>query len=74
MLFPIGEPNTAFAKYFIGQSYLYPVSKEQVGIFNVTFEPGCRNNWHIHNAEKGGGQILVCIAGKAEIREWLDKS
>lgn len=70
MLFPIGEPNTAFAKYFIGQSYLYPVSKEQVGIFNVTFEPGCRNNWHIHNAEKGGGQILVCIAGKGWYQEW----
>lgn len=70
MLFPIGEPNTAFAKYFIGQSYLSPVSKSQVGIFNVTFEPGCRNNWHIHNAEKGGGQILVCIAGKGWYREW----
>ncbi len=70
MLFPIGEPNTAFAKYFIGQSYLYPVSKEQVGIFNVTFEPGCRNNWHIHKAEKGGGQILVCIAGKGWYQEW----
>ena len=70
MLFPIGEPNTAYAKYFIGQSYLYPVSKEQVGIFNVTFEPGCRNNWHIHKAEKGGGQILVCIAGKGWYQEW----
>lgn len=46
MVFPIGEPNDAFAKYFIGQSYLAPVSTEQVGIFNVTFEPGCRNNWH----------------------------
>ena len=70
MLFPIGEPNTAYAKYFIGQSYLYPVSKEQVGIFNVTLEPGCRNNWHIHKAEKGGGQILVCIAGKGWYQEW----
>ncbi len=64
MIFPIGEPNTALSKYFIGQSYLAPVSKEQVGIFNVTFEPGCRNNWHIHKAQKGGGQILVCVAGK----------
>ena len=63
MIFPIGEPNDAFAKYFIGKSYLASVSKSQVGIFNVTFEPGCRNNWHIHKAEKGGGQILVCIAG-----------
>ena len=45
MLFPIGQPNDAFAQYFAGQSYLAPISKEQVGIFNVTFEPGCRNNW-----------------------------
>ena len=70
MVFPIGETNTAFAKYFIGQSYLAPVSKEQVGIFNVTFEPRCRNNWHIHKAEKGGGQILVCVAGKGYYQEW----
>ncbi len=58
ILFPIGAPNDGFAQYFIGQSYLAPVSKEQVGVFNVTFEPGCRNNWHIHHATKGGGQIL----------------
>ena len=70
MIFPIGEPNDAFAKYFIGQSYLAPVSKNQVGIFNVTFEPACRNNWHIHKAEKGGGQILVCIAGNGWDQEW----
>lgn len=70
MVFPIGEPNTAFAKYFIGQSYLAPVSKEQVGIFNVTFEPSCRNNWHIHKADKGGGQILICVAGKGYYQEW----
>ena len=63
MIFPIGEPNTAFEKYFVGKSYLAPVSKEQVGIFNVTFEPGCRNNWHIHHAKRGGGQILVCVGG-----------
>ena len=59
MPFPIGQPNEAFAKYFIGQSYLAPVSTEQVGVYNVTFEPGCRNNWHIHHAKSGGGQILV---------------
>ena len=47
MVFPIGAPNDAFAKYFIGQSYLAPLSTQQVGIYNVTFEPGCRNNWHI---------------------------
>lgn len=70
MVFPIGEPNTGFAKYFIGQSYLAPLSTSQVGIFNVTFEPRCRNNWHIHKAEKGGGQILVCVAGKGYYQEW----
>ena len=63
MIFPIGAPNDGFAQYFSGQSYLAPVSTEQVKIFNVTFEPGCRNNWHIHEADKGGGQILVCVAG-----------
>ena len=70
MIFPIGEPNDAFAKFFIGQSYLAPVSTEQVGIFNVTFEPGCRNNWHIHHADKGGGQILICVAGRGYYQEW----
>ena len=74
MIFPIGAPNTAFAKYFIGQSYLAPLSKEQVGIFNITFEPFCRNNWHIHKAEKGGGQILVCVAGKGYYQEWGKKA
>lgn len=54
MIFPIGEPNTAFEKYFTGKSYLAKVSDEQVRVSNVTFEPGCRNNWHIHNADKGG--------------------
>lgn len=70
MVFPIGEPNDAFAKYFVGQSYLAPISTEQVGIFNVTFEPKCRNNWHIHHADKGGGQILVCVAGRGYYQEW----
>ena len=70
MIFPIGKPNDGFAQYFIGQSYLAPVSTEQVGIFNVTFEPGCRNNWHIHHADKGGGQILVCVAGRGFYQEW----
>ncbi len=70
MVFPIGAPNDGFAQYFIGQSYLAPVSKEQVGIFNVTFEPGCRNNWHVHHADKGGGQILVCVAGRGYYQEW----
>ena len=70
MVFPIGAPNDAYAKYFIGQSYLAPVSTEQQGIFNVTFEPGCRNNWHIHHAKSGGGQILICIAGRGYYQEW----
>ncbi len=70
MIFPIGSSNDAFAQYFIGQSYLAPVSTEQVGIFNVTFEPGCRNNWHIHHADQGGGQILICVAGRGYYQEW----
>lgn len=70
MVFPIGAPNDAFAKYFIGQSYLAPLSTQQVGIYNVTFEPGCRNNWHIHHAKNGGGQILVCVAGRGYYQEW----
>ena len=70
MIFPIGEPNDAFAQYFVGQSYLAPVSIDQVGIYNVTFEPGCRNNWHIHHADNGGGQILVCVAGRGYYQEW----
>ena len=70
MIFPIGKPNDAYARYFIGQSYLAPVSSEQVGINNVTFEPGCRNNWHIHHATNGGGQLLVCVAGTGWYQEW----
>ena len=69
MVFPIGKPNDGFAQYFIGRSFLAPLSTSQVGIFNVTFEPGCRNNWHIHHADKGGGQILVCVAGRGYYQE-----
>ena len=69
MVFPIGAPNDAYAKYFIGQSYLAPVSTEQLGIFNVTFEPGCRNNWQIHHEKNGGGQILICVAGRGFYQE-----
>lgn len=54
MIFPIGEPNTAYAKYFKGNSYLAQISDSQIPFFNVTFEPGCRNNWHTHHATKGG--------------------
>ncbi len=63
-LFGLGQPNTAYARYFCGNSYLNAVTTEGLGIFNVTFEPGCRNNWHIHHAVTGGGQILLCTAGK----------
>ena len=69
IFFPVGAPNDAFAKYFIGQSYLAPVSKTQIPVFNVTFEPGCRNNWHIHHASKGGGQVLVCVDGQGWYQE-----
>ena len=69
MVFPIGTQNNGFAQYFSGRSFLAPVSTSQVGIFNVTFEPGCRNNWHIHHAKNGGGQILVCVAGRGYYQE-----
>lgn len=69
MIFPIGEPNTAYAQYFTGNSYLAPISREQVNISNVTFEPRCRNNWHIHHASKGGGQILLCTGGRGWYQE-----
>lgn len=69
-IFGLGKPNDAFAQYFVGQSYLNPVTSEGIGIFNVTFEPGCRNNWHIHHATKGGGQILLCISGRGWYQEW----
>ncbi len=68
-VFPVGEKNDAFAQYFIGQSYLAPVSTAQVPVFNVTFEPGCRNNWHIHHAKSGGGQMLLCVAGRGWYQE-----
>ena len=66
-VFEIGDPNTAFAQYFIGQSYLKMLTTEGVGVGNVTFEPGCRNNWHIHHK---GGQILLCTGGRGYYQEW----
>lgn len=69
-VFPVGGKNEAFAKYFVGQSYLNMLTTEGVVIGNVTFEPGCRNNWHIHHAGKGGGQILLCTAGRGYYQEW----
>ena len=68
-IFALGEENP-FGQYFVGQSYLKMLCTEGVGIGNVTFEPGCRNNWHIHHAKKGGGQILLCTAGRGWYQEW----
>ena len=67
----MGEPNTAFARYFIGQSYLKPLTDGSKTVFvaNVTFEPSCRNNWHIHHAKKGGGQLLICVDGEGWYQE-----
>ena len=68
----VGRENSAYAQYFIGKSYLNPLTPEGIAPFmaNVTFEPGCRNNWHIHHADKGGGQILLCVAGEGWYQEW----
>lgn len=70
-MFGKGNLNEAFAQYFIGNSYLNPLTnpKETVFLANVTFEPGCRNNWHIHHAKNGGGQILICTAGEGWYQE-----
>ena len=65
--FPIGDENKAFAQYFTGKSYLAGLTMEQVPVANVTFEPVCRNNWHIHH---GAGQILLCTAGRGYYQEW----
>ena len=72
-VFGKGQENTAYAKYFIGTPYLNPLSTPSAGkpfFANVTFEPGCRNNWHVHRADKGGGQILLCVAGEGWYQEW----
>ena len=69
-LFPRGGENTAYAQYFVGRSYLKMLTDQGVSIANVTFEPGCRNNWHIHHAAAGGGQILLCTAGTGWYQEW----
>lgn len=65
-VFGKGGENSAYAQYFIGKSFLNPLTDPKCGLFlaNVTFEPGCRNNWHIHHAKSGGGQMLVCTAGE----------
>ena len=70
IFFPVGQPNDAYARYFTGQSYLASIVKDGVPVVNVTFEPGCRNNWHIHKASKGGGQTLICVGGRGYYQEW----
>ena len=67
---PVGESNTAYAKYFTGRSYLHKLTLDQVPAFGVTFEPGCRNNWHVHHAKTGGGQMLIVTAGEGFYQEW----
>ena len=72
-VFGLGAANDAYAQYFTGQSFLNPLTQpgaSAVSLANVTFEPGCRNNWHIHHAKSGGGQILVCVAGRGYYQEW----
>ena len=66
-MFPKGNPNTAFARYFVGNSYLADINPGGFPLFNVTFEPGCRNNWHIHH---GGGQVLICVGGEGLYQAW----
>ena len=71
-MFGRGNPNDGFAQYFVGNSFLNPLTDFENGqfpLFNVTFEPGCHNNWHIHHADKGGGQILICTAGEGWYQE-----
>ena len=71
--FGIGAPNDAYAQYFVGDSFLHPLTDPKecpVYMANVTFEPGCRNNWHVHHASEGGGQILVCVAGRGYYQQW----
>lgn len=69
-VFSTGDKNEAYAKYFTGQSYLNMLSLDQVVVGNVTFEPGTRNWWHIHHSKSGGGQKLLCTAGRGYYQEW----
>lgn len=70
-MFGLGSENTAYSKYFSGAFFLNPLTGGEKTVFlaNVTFEPGCRNNWHIHHAKCGGGQLLICTAGEGWYQE-----
>lgn len=70
MIFPVGDSNDTYAQYFSGKSYLAQVAGEPLPIYNVTFEPGCTNNWHIHDADHGGGQLLICVGGHGLYQAW----
>lgn len=75
--FKLGEYNEAYQQYFSGKSYLNPLTdpaKTSLNAYNVTFEPSCRNNWHIHHAKSGGGQVLFCIDGEGWYQEWDDET
>ena len=74
LMFPLGAPNEAYAQYFSGRSWLAPLTGQQVPTSNVTFEPGCRNNWHIHHADKGGGQMLICVGGRGYYQAWGEEA
>ena len=69
IFFPIGEPNDAYAQFFTGNSYLAEVAAAPLPVYNVTFEPGCRNNWHIYRTTSGGGQLLICVGGRCWYQE-----
>lgn len=73
-MFGLGGPNDAYSRFFIGRSYLNVLTTEGVFTANVTFEPGCRNNWHIHHAETGGGQILLCTSGRGWYQAWGEEA
>ena len=71
-IFGTGEFNKDYDEFFSGKSYLNPLTgldESPVFLANVSFEPSCRNNWHIHHASKGGGQILICTAGSGWYQE-----
>lgn len=74
-IFGLGNKNEAYAQYFDGQSYLCPLGGKDstLSMANVTFQPGCRNHWHIHHAKRGGGQILLVTAGEGYYQEWGKK-
>lgn len=69
-IFSVGGENVDYAQYFDGMSYLNMLSLKQVIVGNVTFEPACRNHWHIHHASEGGGQMLLVTAGRGWYQEW----